>query len=178
MFERPAPAAGLVIYTPSLYPPPAILRPFLPALHGTIFAKLPTVPHFLNTDRMTPTKPIPPFYTKLAMVLISLIALFYIAILGKSILAPLVFSLLFAVLLLPLANFFERRLHIPRSLASLLSVLLLVLSLLGLLYLVGSQISSLAEDWPQFKQQVLGSLNSLQHWISTKFHIRIKQQMT
>ena len=35
-----------------------------------------------------------PFYTRLAMVLISLIALFYIAILGKSILAPLVFALL------------------------------------------------------------------------------------
>ena len=119
-----------------------------------------------------------PFYTKLAMVLVSLIALFYIAILGKSILAPLIFALLFAVLLLPLCGFLERRLKFPRSLASLLSVLLLVLSLAGLLYLVGSQISSLAEDWPQFKQQVLTSVDSLQHWISLKFHIRIKQQMT
>jgi len=120
----------------------------------------------------------PPFYTKLAMVLISLIALFYIAILGKEILSPLIFALLFAVLLLPLAGFLEKRLRFPRSLASLLSVLLLIVSLAGLLYLVGSQISNLAEDWPQFKQQVIGSVNSLQSWISTKFHIRIKQQMT
>jgi putative permease len=120
----------------------------------------------------------PPFYTKLAMVLISLIALFYIAILGKEILSPLIFALLFAVLLLPVAGFMERRLRFPRSLASILSVLLLIVSLAGLLYLVGSQISNLAEDWPQFKQQVIGSVNSLQSWISTKFHIRIKQQMT
>ncbi len=119
-----------------------------------------------------------PFYTKLAMVLVSLIALFYIAIMGKSILAPLIFALLFAVLLLPLCGILERRLKFPRSLASLLSVLLLVLSLAGLLYLVGSQVSSLAEDWPKFKQQVLTSVDSLQHWISVKFHIRIKQQMT
>lgn len=119
-----------------------------------------------------------PFYTRLAMVLISLIALVYIAILGKSILAPLVFALLFAVLLLPLANFLERRLRFPRSLAALLSVLLLVLSIVALFYLVGSQISSLADDWPQFKQQVLTSLSDLQHWISTKFHVRLKQQQT
>ena len=126
---------------------------------------------------MTSTKQ-NPFYTKLAMVLISLIALFYIAVLGKTVLVPLVFGLLFSVMLLPLANFFERRLRFPRSLASLLSVLLLVCSLAALLYLVGSQISSLADDWPQFKQQVMSSVTSLQQWISAKFHIRIKQQMT
>lgn len=119
-----------------------------------------------------------PFYTRLAMVLISLIALFYIAILGKSILAPLVFALLFAVLLLPMAGFMEKRLRFPRSLAALLSVLLLVLAIVALLYLVGSQISSLADDWPQFKQQVLSSLSDLQHWISMKFHVRLKQQQT
>ena len=129
-------------------------------------------------DCMASLKQSAPFYTKLAMVLVSLIALFYIAILGKDILAPLIFALLFAVLLLPVCGFMERRLKFPRSLASLSSVLLLVLSLAGLLYLVGSQISSLAEDWPKFKQQVLTSVDSLQHWISLKFHIRIKQQMT
>ncbi|HVU97580.1 MAG TPA: AI-2E family transporter [Puia sp.] len=119
-----------------------------------------------------------PFYTKLAMVLISLIALFYIAVLGKTILVPLTFGLLFSVMLLPLANFFERRLHFPRSLAALMSVLILVLSLAGLLYLVGQQITTLADDWPQFREQVSTSVADLQRWISAKLHIRIKQQMT
>jgi predicted PurR-regulated permease PerM len=119
-----------------------------------------------------------PFYTRLAMVLVSLIALFFIAEWGESILAPLVFGLLFAVLLLPLANFLERKLRFPRSLASLLAVIMMVLALAGVLYIVGAQISNLADDWPQFKQQVLTSVNDLQSWISKKFHIRIKQQMT
>lgn len=117
-----------------------------------------------------------PFYSKLALVLISLIALFYIAIWGKTFLSPLIFALLFAVLLLPLAGLIERKFHFPRSLASLLSVLLLVSSLVGLLYLVGSQISNLADDWPRFKQQVLTSVDDLQQWISMRFHVRVKQQ--
>ena len=117
-----------------------------------------------------------PFYTKLAMVLISLIALFYIAIWGKTFLAPLIFALLFSVLLLPVANFIEKTFRFPRSMASLVSVLLLISSLVGLFYLVGAQISNLADDWPQFKQQVLTSVNNLQQWISTRFHVRIKQQ--
>lgn len=127
---------------------------------------------------MAYTKPSAPFYTKLAMVLISLIALFYIAILGKTILAPLVFGLLFTMLLLPLASFMERRLRLPRSLSSILSVLLLLVSINFVLYMVGAQITTLTDDWPLFKQQVLTSLNDLQHWISAKFHIRIKQQNT
>ncbi len=127
---------------------------------------------------MAYTKPSAPFYTKLAMVLISLIALFYIAIHGKTILAPLVFGLLFAMLLLPLASFMERRLRLPRSLSSILSVLLLLVSINFVLYMVGAQITTLADDWPLFKQQVMTSLGDLQHWISAKFHIRIKQQNT
>jgi predicted PurR-regulated permease PerM len=126
--------------------------------------------------RMVSLKQPQPFYTKLAMVLISLIALFYIAIWGKTILAPLVFALLFSVLLLPVAAFMEKRFRFPRSMAALLAVLLLVCSLIALFYLVGSQVSSLAEDWPQFKQQVLTSVNNLQQWISMRFHVRIKQQ--
>jgi predicted PurR-regulated permease PerM len=119
-----------------------------------------------------------PFYTRLAMVLVTLIALAYIAVLGKSILVPLVFALLCAVLLLPLANFLEHKLRLPRSIASLLSVIIMVVALAGVLYIVGAQIGNLADDWPQFKEQVMSSVNDLQAWISKKFHIRIKQQMT
>ena len=126
---------------------------------------------------MSLPKQIVPFYTRLAMVLISLIAIFYIAIAGKEVLAPLLFALLFSVLLLPVANFLEKKLRFPRSLASITSVLLLLLSIAGILFLVGSQISNLASDWPQFKQQVTASLKDLQHWISLTFHVDIEDQM-
>ncbi|HEY4208086.1 MAG TPA: AI-2E family transporter, partial [Puia sp.] len=100
---------------------------------------------------MASTKTSAPFYTRLAMVLISLIALFYIAILGKTVLAPLIFGLLFAVLLLPVAHALETKIGLPRSIASIISVLLLVLTIALILYLVGAQISTLTDDWPLFK---------------------------
>ena len=117
-----------------------------------------------------------PFIVRLAAVLLSLIALGYIAILAKKILAPLFFSLLFALVLLPVANRLERQLRIPRPGASVLSVLLLISFLVFSFYLIGSQISSLIHDWPSFKGQFHASLNSLQNWIALHFHIDIQQQ--
>src|ERR1022692_707387 len=122
------------------------------------------------------SKPIPPFYNKLAMVLISVIALFYIAILGKDILAPMLFALLFSVLLLPIARFIETRLRFHRSLAAGLSVLLLMLAMAGVLYMVAIQVINLSDDWPQFKLHVQGSLKDLQQWIFVKFHINLIKQ--
>src|SRR5213080_1880489 len=66
------------------------------------------------TSRSFPT----PFYTRLAMILVSLIALGYIFVLGKRILCPLLFSFLFAIVLLPVSAFFEKKLKLPRSASS------------------------------------------------------------
>lgn len=126
---------------------------------------------------MAATKTIPPFYTKLAMVLVSLIALAYIAILGKEILSPMIFGFLFSIVLLPLANFFEKKLKFPRSLAAGVSVILLILSVGIILYILGTQISNLADDWPAFKQQFATAQKGLQHWISARFHVNMRQQM-
>jgi len=117
-----------------------------------------------------------PFYTKLAMVLVSVICLFYIAILGKNILAPLLFALLFSVLLLPVARLLEKKLRIHRSLAAILSVILLMVSIAIILYIVVSQIMTMADDWPQFKTHLLSSLKDLHIWISFKFHINTSKQ--
>lgn len=118
-----------------------------------------------------------PFYSKLAMVLVSLIALGYISILAKEILCPLLFALLFAILLLPLAHFLELRLKFARSAASGTSVILLLFFLALVLYLVGSQITRLSHDWPMFKQQLSISLDNIRQWISVKFHVDIDKQM-
>lgn len=118
-----------------------------------------------------------PFYFKLAMVLISLIALGYISVLAKEILCPLLFALLFAILLLPLAHFLELKFKFARSAASGISVILLLFFLALILYLVGSQITRLSHDWPMFKQQLTMSLDNIRQWISLKFHIDIDKQM-
>src|ERR1700712_2704734 len=118
-----------------------------------------------------------PFYFKLAMVLVSLICLGYLSIVGKEILSPLIFALLFAILLLPLAIFFEKRCRLPRSAAAGISVLLFLAGISGVLYIVGSQLTSLGQDWPMFKTQLLSSLTNLQEWLATKFQIEVKKPM-
>lgn len=125
-----------------------------------------------------PAKKIPhPFYQKLCLVLVGLIAFGYLVILGKDVLDPLMFGFLFAILLLPVSGFLERKLRLPRSASSLLSVLLFVAFILGILYLVGSQVSNLAHDWPQLKAQVAQSVNDVQQWISDSFHINDSKQI-
>jgi putative permease len=118
-----------------------------------------------------------PFYIKLACVLFSLFAIGYLVVLAKEIISPLLFSCLFSILLLPVAKFFEDRLHLPRSAASMLSVLLL-LAFIGLvIYVIGSQISSLLKDWPAFQAQITRSLYDFRGWVSDNFHITRRKQL-
>lgn len=127
---------------------------------------------------MIPSRSVPtPFYTKLAMILISLIGLGFIFIIGKRVLSPLLFSFLFAIALLPMAGFFETKLKLPRSAASGISVILLLLFISLILYFVGAQISNLASDWPMFKEAFSNTLNNLQDWVTLKFHIDVNKQM-
>lgn len=118
-----------------------------------------------------------PFYFKTTVILIGIIAAGYLGILGKEVLCPLVFGLLFSILLLPVANYLEKKLKLHRSAASALSVLLMLLAIAAVLYLVGSQISNISQDLPVLKAQVIASLHHFQAWISAKFHIDVDKQM-
>ncbi len=118
-----------------------------------------------------------PFFVKLALILISILALGYVSILAKEVLSPLAFSLLFSFLLLPLSSFLEKKFKLKRGASAALSVLLLLLCIGGILYLVGTQISNLTQDIPLLKQQIIISLHNFQAWISTTFHVNIEKQM-
>ncbi len=119
-----------------------------------------------------------PFYEKLALVLVALLGLGYMVIQAKEVLDPLVFGFIFAILLYPVATFLEKRLHLPRSISSLASILLLIAFVGLILYLVGSQISGLASDWPMLRSQVSQSLSDLSDWIQRAFHINATKQMS
>jgi len=118
-----------------------------------------------------------PFYAKLALVLIGIMSLGFLIHLGKEILDPLIFGFLFAILLLPLCNFFERKLKMPRSMASFSAIFLLIAFIAGIIYLVGTQISNLAKDWPLLKAQIEKTSGDLQIWIQNNFHINAENQM-
>lgn len=117
-----------------------------------------------------------PFIAKLTLVLLSIIMLGYLAILGKSLLSPLFFSLLTSFLLLPLANFLEQRLRLNRSISALAAVTLFVFTIYGLLYFLANQLTELLADWPLLVKQATNSFHELQIWISRTFHIDMAKQ--
>ena len=101
-----------------------------------------------------------------------------LVIIAKDILSPLIFSCLFSILLLPLATFLENKLRLPRSAASMLSVILMLSAIALVLYVIGAQLSKLAADWPQFKAQLTLTGGNLQRWIDTRFNIDAARQLT
>ena len=118
-----------------------------------------------------------PFYVKLACVLISILLLGYLAKIGDTILIPMILGLLFSLLLIPLSNFMERKLHFPRTLAGILSVIIFF-GVLGYgLFLLASQLTLLKEDFPAFKEQIMDGAGKLQSWVSQQFGIQHKEQM-
>jgi predicted PurR-regulated permease PerM len=126
-----------------------------------------------------PTKKlIAPFYERLALILIGFCVLGYLVVMAKELIDPMIFGFLFAVLLLPVSNFIEKKCHFPRSASSFISILLLVGFVGSIMYLIGAQISNIASDWPMLKSQVQDSIVNLQGWIQTAFHINAHKQMS
>ncbi|MET7037534.1 AI-2E family transporter [Elizabethkingia miricola] len=119
-----------------------------------------------------------PFYIKLASVLISIMILGYLAIQGQDLIIPMIMGLLFAILLVPVCNFLERKLRFNRSISAIV-VSVLGLALIGLiLYLIGVQTTSFSEDWPAFQKQITVAFDSIQDWVAHKFGVQKHKQLT
>lgn len=118
-----------------------------------------------------------PFLVKLTLVIISIIGLGYLLALGQSILAPFFLAFLMAMLFLPIATFFERKLRFPRSISTMTSVMIMLIMLTGIIYFFGSQLSSFSKDLPHLRMQFTTVFNSLQNWVSETFHVKIDEQL-
>ncbi|MES2828777.1 MAG: AI-2E family transporter [Bacteroidota bacterium] len=118
-----------------------------------------------------------PFYAKLALVLFSIVCLGYLAILGQTLLAPMLTSFLLALLLLPMANFLERKYHFKRSMASLVSVIVMIAVISAIMYFLVNQLTDLWQDWPLLKKQAETSFHEVQLWISRTFHVNTAKQI-
>lgn len=118
-----------------------------------------------------------PFVIRLTCVLLSIIAIVYIGIIGKPVLVPLVIGFLVAMLLLPLSNFQERKLKLPRIVSSLVSAILFSLAVIGVFYFIGTQMAQFTEDLPEFKQQMEDLFHNGQVYVYEKFGVSEEEQL-
>lgn len=118
-----------------------------------------------------------PFLVKLVLVLISIFGLGYLAKLGQTILAPLLFAFLLAILFLPFANFLERKLKFNRTFSTITSVLVMILVLFGISTFFVDQLSSFSDDWPSLEKQFQKTFADLQIWIHDTFNVNRSKQI-
>ena len=118
-----------------------------------------------------------PFYARLAVTLLAIVLIIFILQVGKSIFIPLVFALLFSVMLYPLCRWMEIKGKMPRWLASLLSLLLFIGCIGGLIYFFAAQVISFTKDLPHLQDRFNMLLGQLQTWIDVHYSIDAKKQI-
>jgi predicted PurR-regulated permease PerM len=117
-----------------------------------------------------------PYYVRFTLVLLGLMLFVVCIYFLQSILIPLVFSVLLAVLLLPLCRFFERH-KVPRVLSILLCIFIAIIVGGLIVYFISSQVAHFSEDIPKLKERLSAHLNSLHTWMEQKFHISTRKQI-
>jgi len=99
-----------------------------------------------------------PFYAKVAIFLVGLIALLAIMYIAKSIIIPLVFSVIFAIVLHPVVSFFVH-LKINRIFAIVITMFLTFLVIAAIGAVLISQASRLGESWPLLVEKFTSIIN-------------------
>ncbi len=112
-----------------------------------------------------------PFYAKITISLIGLFALVTMLYIAQSIIIPIVFSVILAIVLHPVVNFFVRY-KINRNIAIVLTLLLSFFAITGLGLLLITQVSQFKESWPTLVDKCTILLNQSISWVSTYFDIR------
>jgi predicted PurR-regulated permease PerM len=119
---------------------------------------------------------VPPFYERYALTLIAICLTIFFLIMGSNIFIPLVFALIFSILLYPLARLFENKLHLGRFLSALLPVLILITCVFAFVFFLTKEMVNFSQDFPELKKRMSDIFSDLQHWISKEFHVNTRQQ--
>ena len=110
-----------------------------------------------------------PFYVRLASVLIAVSIMFIILYIGKGILIPVIMALLFAILIRPISSFFKNRLRFSNVIASIITVVLFVIVILGVLTFISVQIGDFSNDWETIEKNITIHVTNLQNFIQESF---------
>ncbi|RYG53299.1 MAG: AI-2E family transporter [Chitinophagaceae bacterium] len=115
------------------------------------------------------------FSTRLATNLLIICLLGFIIYVGGSILIPLGFAIMLAMLLLPFVKWLTKK-GVPDILASLLAIFIAIIFVSGILYFLSAQVAGFMEDLPAIKEKLQQHWTSLQQWIGETFNFSKQKQ--
>jgi len=119
---------------------------------------------------MTDTPNKKPYAYELASSLLSLILIIAILYFLQSVLVPLMFSILIAISLYPVARFLER-FNLHRALSSILSVILAILVIAALIWFIIHQVLVIGHNGTDLQDKFLTIFNAIQQWVTVKFGV-------
>ncbi len=95
--------------------------------------------------------------------------------LGHGVLVPIYFSILLAILLLPITSLL-RRWYIPDTLANFIAVILALALIGSVVYFLSSQMAVFFNDIPSIREHLATHITTLQNWVFQKLHISPAEQ--
>jgi len=119
---------------------------------------------------MSDTKLILPFYAKSSIFFVGMFVLVAMLYIAQGIIVPIVFSILFAILLQPVVNFFIR-FKINRVIAIAFALILTIVIIAAFGAFVFSQASRFSESWPLLVDKFTLIINDTTLWASGYFDI-------
>lgn len=96
---------------------------------------------------------------------------------AKSILAPIIISLLLAIAINPLSLKLEKGLGLKRGIASFISILIVFITLISILFIVALQLASLIQDIPDLVSDFINKLDDLKTFMQSQFNISPESQV-
>ncbi len=116
-----------------------------------------------------------PFYLKTTVIFFGLILFVYALLNLKSILVPISFSILLAVLLNPLVNILQRW-HVQKAVAILIAILIAIIIIVGVIYFITTELANFSDQLPLLKKKFGQLFLNLQQFVLLHFNIPLARQ--
>jgi len=116
-----------------------------------------------------------PAYLKFFVILFGLIMIFFILVIGRAFIVPVISAFIFALILLPLSNQLERW-KVPRGLSAVLSILVICIVLFFTFYFISIQVGSISRDLSEIGNKLQAFIDQGNTWLNDNFDIEKSQQ--
>lgn len=116
-----------------------------------------------------------PFYIKAPVILLGLVITVFILIVLQDVLIPLAFATLIAILLNPLTNTLNKRL--PKVISIALAMLVALLTVIGLMYFLSSQVAHFFDDLDAIKSKLGHLIHDIQLWLQNHLGLSSRKQV-
>ncbi|MEO8860034.1 MAG: AI-2E family transporter [Ginsengibacter sp.] len=116
-----------------------------------------------------------PFYFRATVTLFGIVILLYMLFVIKSILVPLAFAIMIAILLNPLVNKLQQK-KIPKIAAILIALILTILFVAGLMVFISSQIVKFSNNMEMLGTKFSSLFHDLQLWLQYHYSFSLEKQ--